>query len=78
LGEDRSDDLGIEATRDCFHSVGTFPDGMAKLNNNVTDGAMLVAVHFSIVAETTSGPIALDLSRVRRKCSTSSVAHKSC
>jgi len=38
---------------------------------------MLVAVHFSIVAENPSEPVALDLSRVRRNCSTSSAANKS-
>jgi len=39
---------------------------MNKLKSAVTDEAMLVAVHFSIVAEMPLGPDAFDSSKSRR------------
>ncbi len=77
MGEDLSDDFGIGTTLDLFHSVGTCPCLIDKLKSFVTDGAMLVAVCFSIVADTPSGPVALDISRFPSRCSTSSMVQRS-
>ena len=63
-------------TTDLFHSVGTCPSLIDRLKSLVTDGAMLVAVCLSIIADTSSGPVALDTSRFLRRCSTSSVVQK--
>ena len=43
-----------------------------RLNNLVIDGAILGAVSFSIWLEILSGPLALETSRSRRNCFTSS------
>ena len=77
VGEDRSDDFGMGTTTYLFHSVGTCPSLIERLKSLVTDGAMLVAVCLSIVADTSSGPVALDTSRFLRRCSSSSVVQKS-
>ena len=42
---------------DLFHSVGTCPSLIDRLKSLVTDGAMLVAVCLSIIADTSSGPV---------------------
>ena len=41
----------------------------------VTDGAILLAVSLSILAEIPSSPFAFDTSGVRKYCSTSSTVH---
>jgi hypothetical protein len=56
-GEFAGDCLGIGTTWDSFHSSGTRPVLSDWLNREVTDGAMLVAVFFSINAEILSGPV---------------------
>ena len=60
---------------DNFQNVGKQPLFKDRLNKFVTDGAILVAVSLSILAEIPSGPFAFDTSRVCRCCSTSSTAH---
>ena len=62
---------------DLFHSVGTCPSLIDRLKSLVTDRAMLVAVCLSIIADMSSGPVALDTPRFLRRCSTSSVVQKS-
>ena len=57
---------------DNFQNVGKQPLFKDRLNKFVTDGAILVAVSLSSLAEIPSGPFAFDTLRVRRCCSTSS------
>ena len=66
------DAFGIGSTNDCFHSVKSWRDWIDSL---VTIGAMLEAVFLNIVAETPSGPEALDLTKLESSCSTSSTVH---
>ena len=49
---------------DNFQSVGKQPLFKDRLNTFVTDGAILVAVSLSILAEIPSGPFAFDTLRV--------------
>ena len=62
-----ADAFGIVTTKDCFQSIEIRPDLIDKLNSFVTEEAMLVAVYFNIVHETTSGPVALHFDRLYRK-----------
>ena len=65
-------DLGIGTIIDVFHWIGSLPKRIEQLKRLVIDGAMLEAVSFSILAETLSGPLALETSRLFREFCTSS------
>ena len=70
MGSEVEDDLGIGVTWAVFHSLGNFPEVSDRLNSLLTAGAMDVAVAFSILADSVSGPLALD--GVERRWNTSS------
>ena len=55
--------FGIGTTRDSFHFSGTLPNLRDRLKREVTEGAMLAAVAFSILADTSSGPLDFDTSK---------------
>ena len=59
--------LGIGTIEDVFHSFGTSPSCMDLLNRIITPLAMVVAVALSIVAEISSGPLALVMSMAYKK-----------
>ena len=50
-------------TVDSFQSLGTLPFLTDKLNSSVTEGAIPIAVCFSILAEIPSGPLDLETSK---------------
>ena len=74
-GELAGDCLGIGATWDSFHSIGTQPFLSDWLKREVMDGAMLLAVIFNNSAEISSGPVALLESREANCLSTRSTSH---
>ena len=59
-------------TKEVFQLVGGWPHAMEQLNNFVSDGAIELAVDFSIQAKIPSGPFALVISR---DLSSSSLVH---
>ena len=63
-GEERSDDLGTGTTLANFQASGKVPDVSDKLNRWVRLGAIDVAVPLSILAEISSGPVDLVMSRL--------------
>ena len=63
-------------TEETFHASGNIPVDMEILNNFVSDGVMLWAVPFNILAEMPSGPLALLTSRDANMSNTSSSVHK--
>ena len=61
-----------------FHSLGSLPKERDMLKSLVTAHDILVAVCFSILADTRSGPVALARSREDKRRYTPSTVHKSC
>ena len=68
--------FGIGTTEEVFHSFGTSPSLIDLLNSIVSPLAILVAVALSMVAEISSGPLALVVSSESSSCLSCSV-HKS-
>ena len=63
--------LGIGTINDFFYTDGMVPVVSDKLKSLVIEGAILYAVHFSILADMPSCPLALDGSRAANKSPTS-------
>ena len=63
VGSFLSEFFGIGTTSDFFHVDGIVAVCKDRLNNLVSDGVILQAVYFSILAEMPSWPLALDTSR---------------
>ena len=68
--------LGTGTTFASFHADGKQADLIDMLKRLVTDGAMLEATAFNILAEMPSGPLALVVSSLFKSHSTSSTVHK--
>lgn len=64
--------FGIGMIADFFHIRGSRHFKIDRLKSFVTDGVMLVAVNFNILADTPSGPLDLVVSRDDRRSKTSS------
>ena len=76
VGLARSFAFGMGTTEETFHASGNIPVDMEILNNFVSDGVMLWAIPFNILAEMPSGPLALLTSRDANMSNTSSSVHK--
>ncbi len=56
--DDLSQHLGTGNMFELFHSLGSLPVVKDRLSNQVSEGAMVCAEAFSILPDTSSGPIA--------------------
>ena len=72
VGVVASDVFGTGTITDFSKIDGTQAMIIDWLNSLVTEGVMLVAVNFSILAKIPSGPVDLDTSRVAKRSKTSS------
>ena len=66
-------DFGIGTIADIFHILGSLHFEIDRLKSLVTDGVMLVAVYFNILANNPSGPLDMVVSRDDKRSKTSSV-----
>ena len=64
--------FGIGTIVDFFHILGSLQFEIDRLKSLVTDGVILAAVNFNILADTPSGPLDLVVSRNDRRSKTSS------
>ena len=64
--------FGIGTIVDLFHIICSRQRERDRLKSLVTDGVMLVAVNFSILADIPSGPLDLLVSKDERRSNTSS------
>ena len=69
-------DLGTGTILAIFHMVGKQADAIDRLNSLVTDGAILEATAFSILAEIPSGPLDSAVSSLFINHCTSSTVHR--
>ncbi len=74
----RFDDFGIRTTEGVFQLLRKRPRLMEILNSLVRDGAMLSAIHLSILADIRSGPLTLFVSKDLMYESTSLAVQSTC
>ena len=75
-GNEESVPFGIGVILPSFHSVGKVPEEIERLNNLHSIGAIQDAVHLSILGETPSLPVDLEVSSLVSSSKTQSSVHK--